>query len=149
MQDERLQAQAYGSFLARAAAFLLDWAIVLVLSAILADVTAADDTGRVVIAITILSLYHIGFLNAMSTTPGKMALRLHVCDAAGKRLEPDRAITRVFVFLFTAVTLFGIPVSAAMLLLDPERRSLHDRLANTRVRSGRPDFLPGPPQERH
>jgi uncharacterized RDD family membrane protein YckC len=140
MEGEGLAAPAYASFVARAAAFLLDWAIVLVLAAILADISAADDTGRVIIAVTVLALYHIGFLNGMSSTPGKMALRLHVCDAAGKRLEPDRAVTRVFVFLLTAITLFGIPVSAAMLLLDPERRSLHDRIAGTRVRVGRPDY---------
>jgi uncharacterized RDD family membrane protein YckC len=140
MQEPGLETQVYASFLSRAAAFLLDWAIVLVLAAIVSDVTSADDTGRVIIAITLLSLYHLGFLNGMSTTPGKMALRLHVCDAAGKRLEPERALFRVLFFLVTVITLFGIPVSAAMVLLDPQRRSLHDRIAGTRVRSGRPDY---------
>ncbi|HWC28886.1 MAG TPA: RDD family protein [Dehalococcoidia bacterium] len=127
----------YPSFFARAAAFLLDWAIVLLLAAFVASGVGSSDRSRVAILLTALSAYHIAFLIAMSTTPGKMALRMHVADATGGRLQPDAAILRFLVFLLSLPLL---PVNAALVLIDPDRRALHDRVAKTRVRYGRPDY---------
>jgi uncharacterized RDD family membrane protein YckC len=139
MRDQPSDSPTYASLLARAAAFLLDWAIVLLLATFISGVTA-NERARLVVGLVTLSLYHIGFLIVTSTTPGKMALRLHISDAAGQRLEPDRAILRFLVFLLSVLVVIGLPVSAVLVLLDPERRALHDRIANTRVRSGRPNY---------
>jgi uncharacterized RDD family membrane protein YckC len=143
VQSQNVGTPTEASFLARSAAFLLDWAIVLLISVFLAGATDADQTARLVIGLVTLSVYHIAFLIATSSTPGKMALRLHVSNEVGRRLEPDQAILRFLLFFVSVLTVVGLVVSAAMVLIDPQRRSLHDRVARTRVRYGRPDYEGG------
>jgi uncharacterized RDD family membrane protein YckC len=147
MQPQRLEAPAaYASLIARAAAFLLDWAIVLVIAMFLAAGLNADQPTRFLILLLTLSAYHIVMLIAMSATPGKMALRIHVSDASGARLQPDRAILRFLVFFVSVLIPVGILVSAALVLTDPQRRALHDRVARTRVLPGAPDYENTPRQ---
>jgi uncharacterized RDD family membrane protein YckC len=140
VQEQNGETPLEASFLARSAAFLLDWAIVLLIAVFLAGGIGADQTTRLVIGLVTLSVYHIAFLIAMSATPGKMALRMHVSNEAGRRLEPDQAILRFLVFFVSVLTVVGLGISAAMVLVDPHRRSVHDRVARTRVRYGRPDY---------
>lgn len=133
--------QPYPSFFARAAAFLIDWAIVLLLSMFIAFSTADGIESRTPIALVVLSLYEIGFLIAIGATPGKMALRMHVAGPGGQRLDPDKIILRYLVFLVGNLLIVGIAISVALILTDPQRRALHDRIANTRVLPGRPAWL--------
>jgi uncharacterized RDD family membrane protein YckC len=135
------EAPAYPSFLARAGAFLIDWAVVLLLGAFIATCANADDAGRFVILLIVISLYELGFLLAIGATPGKMAIRMHVADPEGKRLDPDKIILRFLIFFVGILVIVGIPISAVMVLTDPQRRALHDRIAGTRVHYGRPAWL--------
>jgi uncharacterized RDD family membrane protein YckC len=135
------EAPAYPSFLARTGAFLIDWAVVLLLSAFIATGANADDAGRFVILLVVISLYELGFLLAIGATPGKMAIRMHIADPEGKRLDPDKLILRYLIFFVGILLIVGIPVSAVMVLTDPHRRALHDRIAGTRVHPGRPAWL--------
>ena len=132
---------SYPSFFARTGAFLIDWAVILLLAAFLNLAAAADDTGRLVIFLIVLSLYEIGFHLAIGATPGKMALRMHVAGPDGERPDPDRIILRYLVFFLSMLFIVGIPISAFMVLTDPQRRALHDRVAGTRVHYGRPAWL--------
>jgi uncharacterized RDD family membrane protein YckC len=140
MQPTAADRPAYASFIARAAAFLLDWAIVLVIAMFLAAAVNADQPTRFVILLLTLSAYHIVMLAAVGATAGKMALRIHVAAASDARLQPDAAILRFLVFFVSVLIPLGIMVSAAMVLLDPERRALHDRVARTRVVYGAPNY---------
>jgi len=132
-----------GSLLLRAAGFLIDWAVVLVLSFFLATSLGASREERLPVLLVTASVYEILFLAATSTTPGKMAMRLEVRDQRGRRLQPDKAILRYLVLLVSVLPLFaGALVSLALALADPDRRTLHDRIAGTRlVRAG---AAPGP-----
>jgi uncharacterized RDD family membrane protein YckC len=70
-----------------------------------------------------------------------MAIRMHVASPDGERLDPDKLILRYLIFFVGILILVGIPISAAMVLTDPQRRALHDRIAGTRVHYGRPAWL--------
>ena len=131
------------SFFARTAAFLIDWAVVLLLAAFIALGVTAEDSGRLVILLITLCVYEIGFLLMIGATPGKMALRMHVAGPNGERLEPDKVILRFLVFFVGILVIVGIPISAVMVLTDPQRRALHDRIAGTRVHYGRPKWVEG------
>jgi uncharacterized RDD family membrane protein YckC len=132
---------AYPSFFARAAAFLIDWAIVLLLGAFVAGGVTNDNANRLAILLVVLSLYEIGFYLAIGATPGKMALRMHVAGPTGERPEPDKIILRCLIFIVSMLMIALIPISALMVLTDPERRALHDRVAGTRVFTGAPAWL--------
>lgn len=131
----------YPSFFARAAAFLIDWAVVLLLSMFLALGVTADDSARLAILLVVLSLYEIGFHVVIGATPGKMALRIHVAGPNAERLDPDKVILRYLIFFLGILVIAGAVVSAVMVLTDPQRRALHDRIAGSRVHYGRPAWL--------
>jgi len=123
-----------GSVLLRAAGFLIDWAVVLVVAFFIATSAGVGEGARVAVLLVTASVYEVLFLAATSTTPGKMAMRLEVRDRQGMRLQPDKAILRYLVFLVSILPFFaGAAVSLALALADPERRTLHDRVAGTRV----------------
>ena len=132
---------SYPSIFARTGAFLIDWAVILLLAAFINLAAAADHTGRLVVFLLILSLYEIGFHLAIGATPGKMALRIHVAGPDGERPDPDKIILRCLVFFISVIFIIVILISFAMTLTDPQRRALHDRIAGTRVHYGRPAWL--------
>lgn len=68
--------------------------------------------------------------SAKQATPGKIALRLVVTDAAGKRISFGRASWRCIGKLAVLITL-GIGLIITM--FDSQRRSLDDFVAQTRV----------------
>lgn len=116
----------------RAAAFLLDWAIVLMLSAFFGS--GLDEVGAYVLFLGGLAAYHIGFVAGFGATPGKMAMRLQVTDLEGKRLTPDRAILR-YLILFVSILPagLGLAFSTLLALSDERKRTLHDRVAQSLV----------------
>jgi uncharacterized RDD family membrane protein YckC len=131
------------SVLLRTAALLIDAAILsvttLALLALLGD-TRLERRESYAALVIVVALYQIGFLVAVSATPGKIAMGLYVGDRQGHRLRPDTAILR-YLALFIGGTLFGIgtTISVALVLVDRRwRRALHDRIAGTLVLSGRP-----------
>ena len=87
------------------------------------------------------AVYNVAFLATRSATPGKMAMGLYVGDAQGRPLAPDAAVLRYLVQVVGGL-LFGIGtlVSLVLVLVDPQRRAVHDRVARTRVFLGRPDL---------
>ena len=135
------EAPSNASFLGRAAAFLIDAAVVLLLFGFVASGVTDNDADRAVILFVIASVYEISLHLAIGATAGKMALRMHVAGGNGERPEPDKVILRYLVFAVSVVSVAGAVISAAMALVDPQRRALHDRIAGTRVLYGRPGWL--------
>ncbi len=118
----------------RGLAFLIDWAVVLVLSAFIASGSGVGEWSRLLVLLVVASIYEIGFMVAMGTTAGKMAMRMQVTDERGNRLEPDKAILRSVVFLIGIFLLFiGFAISLLLAASDPMNRTLHDRLAGSIV----------------
>ena len=118
----------------RGIAFLIDWAVVLVLSAFIASGSGVGEWSRLLVLLVVASIYEIGFMVAMGTTAGKMAMRMQVTDERGNRLEPDKAILRSVVFLIGIFLLFiGLAISLILAASDPMNRTLHDRLAGSIV----------------
>lgn len=70
------------------------------------------------------------FLSRYSATPGKMLLGLKVVRADGSALSTGRIIGRHFAEWLSSLTLvIGYVIAAS----DAERRTLHDRICDTRV----------------
>jgi uncharacterized RDD family membrane protein YckC len=118
----------------RGLAFILDWAIVLVLSFFVAGGADVGVATRLPILLVVASIYEVGFTVALGTTPGKMAMRMRITDEQGKRLEPDKAVLRSVVLLIGIFVLFiGFAISLVLALGDAKHRALHYRLAGSIV----------------
>ena len=127
------------SLLLRGLAILLDSAIILIVAVV---IVGADDLGHgtgLAFYMAGWAVYYIGFTMATSATPGKIAMGLHVASKNGGKPQPDSVILRYVVMMAGALP-FGIGtiVSILMVLTDPQRRALHDRIAGTLVLDGRP-----------
>jgi uncharacterized RDD family membrane protein YckC len=96
----------------------------------------ADAATLAAIAV-VAAVYYIAFLATASATPGKMAMRMHVAYRDGGRLQPDTAILRGMVLMVENLFPIALFVSFAVMVMDSERRALHDRVAGTVVVSGR------------
>ena len=139
---EQVATPTVASPLRRAGAFLID---VLILTVIGMPVLAAfgDTDGKLdatvlAVGMFVTASYHIFFLSTMSATPGKLVLGLYVSDRAGNRLRPDTAILRYLIYLVGQLLVIGMFLSIALVLTDPLRRAIHDRVAGTLVVVGRP-----------
>lgn len=125
----------------RAVAGLIDVAILLgidfvVVSSTLqmSSLTLADWTllpaAPMLAFLGLLKLSYFGaFTAACGQTIGKMAMRIRVI-ADDATLDPARAARRT---LMSAVSLLAVGTGFIPVLIDPDRRALHDRLAGTRV----------------
>jgi uncharacterized RDD family membrane protein YckC len=91
------------------------------------------DQGTIAVLLVINAIYTIGFTSAMSTTLGKLALGMYIADMKGARIRPDTAILRYIVFLVGHSFFFGTLISFVMVLVNPTRRTIHDRVAGTQV----------------
>jgi uncharacterized RDD family membrane protein YckC len=80
----------------------------------------------------LLSLaYEVYFLSSRGATPGKMALGMKVIRPDGGPLTAGRATGRFFAYMLDGFVPFAI--GFIMAGFDSEKRSLHDRIADTRV----------------
>jgi uncharacterized RDD family membrane protein YckC len=80
--------------------------------------------------LTVSFAYPIFFLGKWGQTLGKMAAGIKVVTPEGTSISYGKAAGRVLAEIVTGFT-FGI--GYLMVLWDPERRALHDRIAGTRV----------------
>jgi uncharacterized RDD family membrane protein YckC len=148
MQEQRepnttppAQAQKPASLVLRGIAILLDSAIIFILAVV---IVGPDDLGHgagLAVYMTGWAVYYIGFTLVVSATPGKMAMGIHVASKTGGKPSPDSVILR-YVVLMAGALPFGVGtiISIFMVLTDPQRRSLHDRIAGTLVLDGRPSL---------
>ena len=71
---------------------------------------------------------------------------LYVADKQGARIRPDTAILRYIVYLVGNSIVVGLAISVVLVLVDPSRRALHDRIAGTLVLR-RPQGTEAPPPD--
>jgi len=74
--------------------------------------------------------YTTYFLGKYAATPGKMAFNLKVVTPDGKKVAYSQACFRYFAEIISSLIFF---IGYLMAIFDAERRTLHDRIANTRV----------------
>lgn len=83
-----------------------------------------------VVGVIIGASYTTYFVGRFGATPGKMACRLRIIMADGGKLTYLRALGRHFAEILSSITL---GIGYIMAALDEEKRSLHDRVCDTRV----------------
>lgn len=79
----------------------------------------------------LLAGYQIYFLSTRGATIGKLALGLKVIRADGGPLSVGQATGRFFAYMLDAY--FTLTIGFIIAGFDPEKRSLHDRICDTRV----------------
>ena len=74
--------------------------------------------------------FDIFFVGKYGATPGKMACRLKIVESEGGTVTYGRAIGRHFAKYISMITLY---IGFLMAAFDDEKRTLHDRICDTRV----------------
>ncbi len=133
----------YAGFWIRFGAKIIDWIILSVINAFVSGSLSfmmASSSDRYLSLILVLIsnaflfafqvAYVTWFLGRFGATPGKMACRLKVVMPDGGRVSYSRALGRYFgEFLSGMTLLIGYFIAA----FDDQKRTLHDRICNTRV----------------
>jgi uncharacterized RDD family membrane protein YckC len=133
----------YAGFWIRFLAVILDGIILFILQVAISIpiqfiVTPAFSSPGYWLALTLTYLvemslaigYDVYFLTRHSATPGKMACSLVVIRSDGSRITAGRAVGRYFAKMVSSlILLIGFIIAA----FDDEKRSLHDRICDTRV----------------
>lgn len=113
-------------------------AIVMIWGAARRTPEGSPDLRFITIAWTILGVlimiaqaaYHIVFVVRWGATPGKRLLGLCIVRADGSRVGAWRAAGRYFAEMVSSALCW---LGYLLALFDPEKRTLHDQLAGTRV----------------
>ncbi|RDV14662.1 RDD family protein [Pontibacter diazotrophicus] len=141
---------AYAKFSIRLVAFLIDWILLSILSALVLTAIGLplvpdihDYEARLkmnFISIVMGWLYYAGFeSSSYQATPGKQAMGIFVTDTEGYAISFSRATGRFFGRLLSGlILLFGYIMAA----FTERRQALHDILAKTLV-------LKHPAQQEH
>ena len=79
------------------------------------------------------AVYFIVFHAVWGATPGKKLLRIHVEMANGEKLSWAFSIFRFIASIVTQATLIFYGLGYLIVLIDPQKRALHDFIAQTRV----------------
>jgi uncharacterized RDD family membrane protein YckC len=119
-----LIAMPKAEFIDRAAAFGLDFLLVMLTNAIL-DLN--NDTSTFFL---LLLIYHIAFWTWKGTTVGGIICNLRVIRIDGAPLQFGDALVRGLSSIFSLAV---VGLGAFWILRDPERQSWHDRIAGTYV----------------
>jgi len=137
----------YGGFWIRFIAVIIDGIIVGVASAVIqaivvgSVITTTAAGARTAAGIAMIGLaylmgtaiaacYEAFFIHRMGATPGKLIFKLKVVRPDGGRITLGRAFGRYFAKLLSSFTLLiGFIIAA----FDDQKRTLHDRIADTRV----------------
>lgn len=79
------------------------------------------------------AIYFIVFHAIWGATPGKRLLHIHVEMANGEKLSWAFSIFRFVASIVTQATLIFYGLGYLIVLIDPQKRALHDFIAQTRV----------------
>lgn len=139
----------FASLWIRVAAVIIDYVVLQVIwmtiafvfSFLIAAVFGTDDASPGIAFIAIMVFYFLAivavpvlytflFLGRFGATPGKMACRIKVVRADGSRITYGRSFARCCAWALSHLTL---GIGHLMAAFDEERRTLHDRICDTRV----------------
>jgi uncharacterized RDD family membrane protein YckC len=79
------------------------------------------------------AIYFIVFHAVWGATPGKKLFHIHVEMASGEKLSWAFSIFRFIASILTQATLIFYGLGYLIVLIDPQKRALHDFIARTRV----------------
>ena len=135
----------YGGFWIRFGAKIIDgiaigviqWCISFAIG-IVVGVSSSPTPGGMTTFVIMSNIFNIGiaatyttwFLGRFAATPGKMALGLKVIMADGDKVSYMRAFGRHFSEILSGILLC---IGYLMAAFDDEKRTLHDRICDTRV----------------
>lgn len=132
----------YGGFWIRFGAKVIDGIIMSIVQVPLLIVSALNAASNPDAVNPLLSLgvllvnyglpiaYTVFFLGKFGATPGKMALGLKVIRPTGEPITYLRALGRYFAEILSSLILL---IGYIMAAFDEEKRTLHDRICDTRV----------------
>ncbi|MHC4104369.1 MAG: RDD family protein [Planctomycetota bacterium] len=133
----------YAGFWIRFGAKFIDWIIIGIVSFIIAmplgyfSITTASSSSSVFTAVLLQILnyaipacYVTFFLGKYGATPGKMACKLKVVTAGNDRVSYPKAFGRYFAEILSGLILL---IGYIMAAFDDQKRTLHDRICDTRV----------------
>lgn len=101
------------------------------LDALLRPWARVDLSALIVAAIPLVVIaYFVGLWRLSGQTVGKWLLGLRVVSVDGGRVRIGRGLARLGGYVVSALPLYA---GFLWVLVDPQRRALHDRLARTRV----------------
>jgi uncharacterized RDD family membrane protein YckC len=133
----------YADFWIRAGAKIIDililWSIgilvAIFLGAFISPAQSAEDSMVFPVLANMLQLviavsYTTYFLGTYAATPGKMVCHLKVVTPGGEKVTYSQACLRYFAEIVSSLIFC---IGYLMAIFDAERRTLHDRIAGTRV----------------
>jgi uncharacterized RDD family membrane protein YckC len=88
------------------------------------------QAGFLLASLILAFAYEVFFVGRFGGTPGKLLLRMRIVRADFSRLTYGRAAIRFFGRMLTELTMY---IGYIMVGFDPQRRALHDYVADTRV----------------
>lgn len=139
---EAIPAALHAGFVSRLVAFAIDLVVLAVaitasswfistVDALLRPWARVDLTIGVVAAIPVIVVaYFAGLWRLAGQTVGKWLLGIAVVTADGKRVSIGRGLLRLVGYVVSALPFYA---GFLWVLVDPQRRALHDRLARTHV----------------
>jgi uncharacterized RDD family membrane protein YckC len=142
----------YAGFWIRFLATLIDGLILSVVALLYTDLvvsmfpTPVFDTSRVNVGQLILLginlivglAFEVWFVGRFGATPGKMACEIKVIRSDGARVTYLRSLARHFAKI---LDWFTLGIGFVMVVFDEDRRTLHDRICDTRVMRNAPNPL--------
>jgi len=84
----------------------------------------------ILVSLILAFTYEVFFVGRFGGTPGKLLLRMRIVRSDFSRLTYGRAAIRFFGKMLSDLTMY---VGYLMVAFDPQRRALHDYIADTRV----------------
>jgi uncharacterized RDD family membrane protein YckC len=129
----------YAGFWQRAAAFLIDWLIVIVIFVPVMIVVfgmreiSLDPAAHSwdLLALVAIAAAVIGFWRYCGATPGKLALAVKIVDAAsGQPPSTGRLVVRFLAYFVSALPLY---LGFLWVAIDRRKQGWHDKIAGTVV----------------
>ena len=116
----------------RLGGFLIDWAILYVISLVIGLVFRGSLVSQILISVAAGIAYSVYFIGSSSgQTPGMRVLNIRAVDAAtGGRVDYSRAFIRYLIALVSGLVCY---LGYLWMLWDPEKQTWHDKAAGTFV----------------
>jgi uncharacterized RDD family membrane protein YckC len=108
---------------------------------------AKVDSWRIVLMVITYPVVEALLLLVMGRTVGKLLMKVRVASVDGSPMAPQQAVVRAMLVTLPFVATFALPnmvgqiigaiplVLLVTILIDPQRRGLHDKVARTTVMS--------------
>ncbi len=121
----------YATAGSRFLAFLIDVVILMVIQAILGMVVGDNASASTGLSLLVTVGYYVFYQQRMGQTVGKKAMKIKVVDASGN--TPTLGIFALREVVGKFVSGIILCIGYLMILWDPKKQGLHDKIASTYV----------------